>query len=330
MKAFHIGVDSYGLSPLNLAPMELLEWAKNNRAEGVQFSGLSPEESQKIDEAYLKDLAQYAASSSLYLEWGGGQHIPFDMDTWERKEIFEINRKAAQEAVILGTHVIRSCSGGLMRWSADSPSTEVLLREMADSLRSQRQMLKDHNVILAIETHFEFTTHELLRLLEECNAEPGDYLGICLDTMNLLTMLEDPVLATERILPWVVSTHIKDGGILLDSDGLVTFPVEIGKGIVNLPEIVKRIASIKNEVHLTIEDHGGSFALPIHDPLFLSKFPDLTLQEFGSLIQMAYQATEADQAGKLAITEREKWPEICESRLKQDIQSLRKLLKINL
>ena len=213
-----------------------------------------------------------------------------------------------------------------MRWSLDCPSTETLLEAMADSLRSQRQMLKDHNVILAIETHFEFTTHELLRLFEQCNAEPGDYLGICLDTMNLLTMLEDPIKATERILPWVVSTHIKDGAILLASEGLMTFPVEMGKGIVNLLEIVTRIASLPHEVHLTVEDHGGSFSLPIFDPLFLSKFPDLTLQEFVSLIQMAYQAAEAVRAGELTITEREKWPEICELRLKQDILSLRELL----
>lgn len=326
MKTLRIGVDSYGLIPLHLPPLELLKWAKDNGAEGVQFSGLSPEESHVIDKAYLKDLVQYASSQNLYLEWGGGQHIPFDMETWEKKDIFEVNRKAAREAAVLGTNIIRSCSGGLMRWSPDSPSTETLLEAMADSLRSQRQMLKDHNVILAIETHFEFTTHELLRLFEQCNAEPGDYLGICLDTMNLLTMLEDPIKATERILPWVVSTHIKDGAILLASEGLMTFSVEMGKGIVNLREIVTRIASLPHEVHLTIEDHGGSFSLPIHDPFFLSKFPDLTLQEFVSLIQMAYQAAEAVRAGGLAITEREKWPEICESRLKQDILSLRKLL----
>jgi hypothetical protein len=32
--------------------------------------------------------------------------------------------------------------------------------------------------------------------------------------------------------------------------------------------------------------------------------------------------------GKIAIVEREKWPEICEPRLRKDIKSLRKLLEI--
>ena len=47
----------------------------------------------------------------------------------------------------------------------------------------------DHGVTLAIETHFEFTSFELVRLMERCDAEPGDYLGVCLDTMNLLTAI---------------------------------------------------------------------------------------------------------------------------------------------
>lgn len=326
MKTLRIGIDNYGLHPLRLSPLEILRWAKDNGAEGVHFSGLSQEDGKKIDEAYLKDLAQYAASNNLYLEWGGGQHIPFEMDTWKKKEIFTINRKAADEAAALGTRIVRSCSGGLMRWKPESPSTETLLQEMADSLSSQRQMLKDHGVILAIETHFEFTTHELLRLFERCDAEPGDYLGICLDTMNVLTMLEEPVQATERVLPWVVSSHIKDGAIILSSEGLVTFPAEIGKGVINIKKICERLASLPGEICLSVEDHGGCFTLPIFDPIFLSKFPDLTLGEFVGLVQMASHSAEAKRAGQLAITERKKWPDICESRLKRNIQALKKLL----
>ena len=328
MSKFRTGIDNYGLHPLGFSLLEILQWARDNGAEGVHFSGLSPEESKNIDTAYLKDLAQYAASNNLYLEWGGGQHIPFDTETWERKDTTVINLKAAEEAVVLDTRIVRSCSGGLMRWMPESQKTETLLQETAKNIRSQRQMLKDHNVILALETHFEFTTWELLRLFEMCETEPGDFLGVCLDTMNLLTMLEEPVLAAERILPWVVCTHIKDGAIIIDPKGLVTFPTEIGKGVVNLREITERLASLEHEIHLSVEGHGGSFSLPIFDSLFLSKFPDLTLHEFVSLIQMARNGEKDLRDGKIAIVEREKWPEICESRLRKDIKSLRKLLEI--
>lgn len=321
-----VGIDNYGLLPLRMEPMDVLKWAKKNGAEGVQFSGIEQEIRNKIDTAYLKDVRQYAESENLYLEWGGAQHIPRDMATWSKKKIFDINKKAAEEAVTLGTRLLRSCSGGLMRWYPESPTTETLIEETAEILRSQKQMLKDHNAILAIETHFEFTTHELLRIFDRCEAEPGDYVGICLDTMNLLTMLENPVQATERILPWVTSTHIKDGGIMLDSKGLVTFPTGIGSGIIDLKRIIRRLTEFRSEIPLTIEDHGGRFNLPVFDPVFLSKFPDVSTQEFSSLVNLAHLTGESQKKGKCSVTGREEWPGICEERMKTNIRNLKKII----
>ena len=96
MKALKVGIDNYGLDPLQLSPLEVLEWARDSGAEGVQFSGLNPEQKDKIDRSYLKDLAQFASSNNMYLEWGGGQHIPLDMETWKKKDILKINRAAAE------------------------------------------------------------------------------------------------------------------------------------------------------------------------------------------------------------------------------------------
>jgi sugar phosphate isomerase/epimerase len=326
LKEMAVGIDNYCLHPLQLMPMEVLKWARDIGAEGVQFSGLNPEVSEKVDEAYLKDLYGFASDNGLYLEWGGGQHIPFDMKTWANKDLMENNQKAAEQAALLGTPIVRSCSGGLMRWDPHSPMTETLLEEMAKILRAQRQMLMDNNVILAIETHFEFTTHELLRLFDRCEVEPGEYLGICLDTMNLLTMLEDPVSATQRILPWVVCTHIKDGAVILDDTGLTTFPSEIGKGVINLGKICAFLRLSQRKINLTLEDHGGEFHLPVFDPVFLSKFPDLITGEFARILRLALRTKERMDEGELAITAREDWPEICESRIKQDIKVLKQML----
>jgi hypothetical protein len=147
--------------------------------------------------------------------------------------------------------------------------------------------------------------------------------------MNLLTMLEDPVQATERILPWVVSTHIKDGAILLTSEGLITFPAEIGKGIIDLGRITQRLASLPHDVHLSIEDHGGRFHLPIFTSGFLSQFPDLTAQEFSSLIQLTQHTEEAFRTDRLDMIDSEHWPRECEARLMRDINTLKELLRSN-
>ena len=322
--SFIVGIDNYSLFPLDLEPLQVLEWARKNSANGVSFSGLP--EGNKPNEDYLRAMKEYGDEHDLHLEWGGGQHIPRDMTSWIKKDLFEHNLNAAREAQILGTRIIRSCSGGLMRWNPSNPPTRVLLEEMADTLKAQKGMLMDHNVILAIETHFEFTTFELLRVFEMCNTEPGEYLGICLDTMNLLIMLEDPVSATERILPWVVSTHIKDGAIALNDKGLFAFPVETGKGVVNLNKIIELLGSLSSDITLSIEDHGGEFEIPVYDPDFLAEFPDLDTEEFIKIIELVKSSQQKILERKISPLSRGNWPDVCEERVKNDIIALKEIL----
>jgi len=323
MEALKVGIDNYGLLTLGMSPLETLKWAEKNGAEGVQFSGLTSEHNQKIDDSYLKRVSDYALKKGLYIEWGGGQHIPYDMKSWEKKDIYSVNKKAVQEASVLGAKVVRSCSGGLMRWDPKNPDTEKILHSAADALRSQKNLCEDFGITLALETHFEFTTFELIQLFDMCDAEPGGYLGICLDTMNLLTMLEEAIRAVERILPWVVSTHIKDGGILLNPDGLVSFPCEINKGVIDFKKILSLISSLSKEVNLSIEDHGGSFLIPVFDKIFMKGFPDLTLEEFIEIVNLVEKTRDQIDSEGLKITQREKWPQLCEERIKKDIKALK-------
>jgi sugar phosphate isomerase/epimerase len=326
MKPFKVGVDSYSLKPLDLSPFELLEWAIINGADGVQFSEGAPPASSPPDKAMLEDLRSYASENGLYVEWGGGQHIPLDLATGKKKDIVSVNRRAAAEARILGVDTVRSCSGGLMRWKKDSPATEELLRLAAASLREQRPMLRDSGVALAIETHVEFTSFELLRLFDMCGASPGETVGICLDTMNLLTMLEDPASAAERLLPWVVTTHIKDGGLLLTPEGFVSFTAEAGAGVVDFAAIFERLSTVPRTVNLSLEDHAGDFLLPVFDPEFLLRFPDVTVAELARLLGLAAKSRALKDEKKLAAVARDRWPEICERRVQRGLRAVRRIV----
>ncbi|HVP12171.1 MAG TPA: TIM barrel protein [Phycisphaerae bacterium] len=326
MKRFCIGVDSYSLQPLALSPLEVLDWVYAHGGEGVQFSDVQLKADQRLDEAFLRELRQRADQLGLYLEWGGAQHIPLDLESWQPKDILPINIAAARQAAALGTRVVRSCSGGLMRWNDAAPPTETLLREMARALKVQEALWTDLDVVLAIELHFEFTTFELLRVFEMCGAKPGGWLGVCLDTMNLLTMLEEPVAGTERILPWVVATHIKDGAMTTSPAGLVSFTTPIGDGLVDFERICRLLATLERPVHLSIEDHGGSFDIPVNDPAFRARFPDLTEQELGQLKQIAHEGQRRIAEGQLTITDRGDWPRLCEDRVAGDIASLKEIV----
>ena len=320
MRKFRVGMDSYTLKPLGLSPFEMLDWVKERGGEGMQFSEGWPEGPWGGPEpGRLEALARRAQALGLYLEWGGAQHIPFHMDTWEPKDLLSVNRAAVEQAVCAGAKVIRSCSGGFMRWEAGNPRTEVLLEYTARALQELQPLFEEQGCVLAVETHFEFTTFELNRLFEAAGAEPGGWLGVCLDTLNLLVLLEDPVAAVERILPWVVSTHVKDGGLFLLDECLLAFTAEAGKGLVDLEGILERLAQGNRRVNLSVEDHGGSFTLPVFDPLFMARFPDLPAGELDRLFVLAREGNHLARGEGLAPVARKDWAARCPERIARDL-----------
>ena len=160
-----------------------------------------------------------------------------------------------------------------------------------------------------------------------CDAEPGGWLGICLDTFNMLPMLEDPVLGTERALPWVVATHVKDGGVVLDDGRLLTFPTEVGQGIVDFDSILGLLAGVGRPINLSVEDHGGSFTTFFFDERFLRRFPDLGPEERSRLISAAREGGARLERGALTITDRADWPGMCEERTQRGMGYLKRLVQ---
>jgi hypothetical protein len=138
----------------------------------------------------------------------------------------------------------------------------------------------------------------------------------------MLPLLEDPVRGTERILPWVVATHIKDGAVVLNPDGISTFPTPLGDGQVELHSILDMLASADQPINLSVESHGGSFTTAIFDAEFMGRFPDLTGAEMEALLRMGREGRDLLANGVLQITKRDQWPDICEERTESDLRYL--------
>jgi sugar phosphate isomerase/epimerase len=322
MKPFRIGIDERTLGPLGLSPFETLDWAIMNEADGVQFSGGA---GQAPDRSFLRELAQYAEENRLYLEWGGGEYIPLDPATGRPRDIAAVNRAVAEQAHALGVDTVRAAAVGPKRWEPGAVSADELLDLSARSLREQGSLLRDLGVTLALETQSVFTTFELLRLFEKCDVRPGEHLGICLDTMNALTTLEDPAEAAERVLPWVVTTHIKDGALLLAEDGFVAFAAEAGTGVVDLETIIGKLGTLDRRINLSLEDHSGGVSVPAFAPGFPATFPDLSAIELLALLKLSMKGQRLLDEGGLSILEPDRWSEHCERRVKRSLRALRRL-----
>lgn len=319
------GIDSHSLYPLGLKPHQVLQWAHDNGAEGVLFSEPLNSDTDEPGISYFRDLGQMASDLGLYVEWGGGRHIPYNTKTWKPTDLIPVNLKAAGQASAAGARVIRSSSGGMVRANPGNPGTNRLMKAVTGELRRMLPMLRDNGVVLAIETNFEFTTFELLKIFEKCGVVPGDCLGICLNTVNLLTMLEDPVQATGRIAPWVVSTRIQDGGLVFNYEGITAFPAAIGSGIIDLTAIVTILDELSPAINLSVNSSGGSYLLPVHEPWYISQFKDLTISEYNNLMLLENRAEELIESGKLVITRKNEWEGVCEARSRSDLKKLKEL-----
>lgn len=322
MRPFKVGIDGRVLGPLGLSPFETLDWAIMNEADGVQFSagaGPSP------DRSFLRELAQYADENRLYLEWGGAEYVPLDPVTGRPRDISSVNRDAAEQARSLGVDAVRAAPSGPKRWEKGFETAEERLRLSARTLREQGPMLRDLGVTLALETGPAFTTFDLLRLFEMCGVRPGEHLGICLDTMNVLTLLEDPVEAAGRVLPWVLTTHIKDGAILPAEDGFIAFAAEAGTGVIDLETIIGRLGSLDRGINLSLEDHGGGVPVPAFTPGFPAALPDLAATELLSILKLTMKGQRLLDEGGLSILEPERWADHCERRVKRGLRALRRI-----
>ena len=112
---------------------------------------------------------------------------------------------------------------------------------------------------------------------------------------------------------------------MLTADGFVSFTAEAGKGVVDLAGIIEPLAAVHPHITLTVEDHGGDFLIPVNDPDFLARFPDLAVPELVGLLRLTVRTRALMESGKLAVLPRDRWPAACEPRVKRDIQSVRRL-----
>ena len=151
-------------------------------------------------------------------------------------------------------------------------------------LRLLTPRLLELNLTMAIETHADFTTSELLGLLDRLDSRA---FGVTLDTGNLLMRLDDPLERSRSWLPRVFSTHIKDAVLAFTPRGLCWQARPVGSGILPMPEMLALLLRARPDLPLTIEIHPRVYDLPIFDRKWLSYFPGLLPESLAAVVRLA-------------------------------------------
>jgi sugar phosphate isomerase/epimerase len=283
-----IGFDHRTISHRGLSPEQVLEFATTHKMDGVQF--LDPAEIDRdLDSNRLDAFQRSVTERGLYLEVGISSPNPV-RSSRERGQNISANEHAAALGRELEAVAALGCSHARIyvgdrhdRFRSDVPwkaQVEATLEVL--TLLSPR--LLDLNLRLAIETHADFTASELLDLLGRLDARA---FGVALDTGNLLMRLDDPIVATFELAPWVLSTHIKDAILAFTPRGLCWQARPVGSGILPLPDLLVPLIHSKPGLNLTIELHPRIYDLPIFDRKWLSYFPGLTPESLASVVRLA-------------------------------------------
>jgi sugar phosphate isomerase/epimerase len=140
----------------------------------------------------------------------------------------------------LGSTRMRICAASMNY--AKAPREELIGR-VVPMLKEAARAAADEGVMLALENHIDFTSKEMLRIIEEVGS---DHLRVNFDTGNTIRLFEDPVEAAARLAPYTISTHTKDiatrvkGGS--PAENFTWWPsCPAGEGVIDMPGVVKAL-----------------------------------------------------------------------------------------
>jgi 3-oxoisoapionate decarboxylase len=241
---------SFSDSPSTRSALDFLEYCHSLGAGGIQI-GLD-----SLEAAYLDQLRQRTAELGMYLE------VIVSLPQKDDAAGFERYVAAARRA---GAVCLRSaCLNG--RRYENFTSLDQWKSFVAESHRRITlavPVLEKHRMPLGLENHKDWTADEMVALMERRSSE---FLGVCLDTGNNISLLDDPMDVVAKLAPFAVTSHFKDVAVKEYADGFLLSEVPLGQGILDLPQVIDTIRKAPRRSPLNLE-------MITRDPL---KIPCLT------------------------------------------------------
>jgi len=133
-------------------------------------------------------------------------------------------------------------------------------------------IVEKYRMPLGLENHKDWTLEEHLALLKEYSSE---YLGVCLDTGNNISLLDDPMEVVEKLAPSTVNTHVKDMGVEEYADGFLLSEVPFGDGLLDLKRVIALIRQARPKVNFSLEMiTRDPLKVPCLEEKYWATFPD--------------------------------------------------------
>jgi sugar phosphate isomerase/epimerase len=222
------GIDSD--HPVAMTALELLEKADDLGADVLQIADNLPIGHLSNEE--LGKLRTKADSLGVALEVG-------------TRGISSPNISRFMEiAVILGSPILRIV--------IDTKEHEPTMAEINELLAPFADQFRNLHIKLAIENHDRLTCAQFNEIIDRLG---GDWVGICLDTVNSLGAVEAPNTVIPALAPRAINVHMKDFEIMR-SNGQMGFTVQgtaLGKGRLDVPAVISAVGGASRDITAVIE-----------------------------------------------------------------------------
>jgi sugar phosphate isomerase/epimerase len=196
------------------------------------------------DTDFAKKVREHREKLGLYLE--GSIGMPSKAEDVPSFEQTVINAKEA------GATILRTVTSAGRRYEAYHSAAEVddFKKKALESIHWVEPILKRHQVELAVENHKDWTAPELAAAMKGLSSE---YVGVTLDFGNSLALTEQPMDVINTLVPYVVSTHVKDMAVEEYEDGFLLSEVPLGKGFIDLEKAFALCIKQNPKVNFSLE-----------------------------------------------------------------------------
>lgn len=216
------------------------------------------------DDREAKRLRDRARELGLYLE--GSLRLPRNKADLDRFDA-EIRTAKACGATLARTVAL---SGRRYEIFDSADAFRAFAEAAKRSLELALPIVSKHDFRLALENHKDWRIDEMTALLRRFDSHR---LGVNLDFGNNIALLDDPLIVVSALAPWTFSTHVKDVGLEESADGFLMNEVPLGRGMLDLPAIIREIRVARPEARFSLE-------MITRDPL---KIPCLTPRYWSTL-----------------------------------------------
>ena len=220
--------------------------------------------------------------------------------------------KQLMDAKAAGVKVVRAAmlSGRRYESFATLADWKKWVDQSYEAIRLAMPVIEKHKVVVALENHKDWTLEDFQKLLKTYQSE---YLQVCLDFGNNISLLDDPMEVIEGLAPYAKSTHIKDMGVKPYEDGFLLSEVVLGQGLLDLPKIVAVIQKANPQTKFSLEMiTRDPLKVPCMTKAYWEVFPDRNgkhLAQTFKLVQAKSSSTPLPMISNLAPAERQKFEE---------------------